>query len=81
MQHPTSCTLKCFPDMVAFDKKREKFLPVIINDGEKKSPTDWKTRSFLSHHVYDISTDWQATPRGALPISPKLVICLFEQTK
>lgn len=63
MQQPTSCTLKCFPDILAFDKFRrnsEKFLPVIINDGEKKSPnvTDWKTHFFLLNHIYGISTDW-----------------------
>lgn len=80
MQQPTSCTLKCFPDIVAFDKA-EKFLPIIINDGEKKSPTDWKTRFFLLHHFYDISTDWQAMPLCALPISPKSVICLFKKYK
>lgn len=75
MQQPTSCTLKCFPDILAFDKT-EKFLPVITNDEEKKSPTDWKPHSVLSHHVCDISTDCQAMPHGALPISPERLICL-----
>ncbi len=44
MQQPTSCTLKCFPDIVAFDKK-EKFLPLIINDGEKNRPPTGKLAS------------------------------------
>lgn len=58
MQQPTSCTLKCFPDILAFDKT-EKCLPVLLmTEREKKSPTDWKPGSVLSLHVYDISTDW-----------------------
>lgn len=48
MQQPTSCTLKCFPDILAF-AKTEKFLP---NDEEKnRPPTGNLTPSFYTMFV------------------------------
>ncbi len=61
--------------------KTEKFLLLLINDGEKNRPPPGKLASSFYTIIYDISTDWQAMPLWALPISPKSVICLFEKHK